>query len=792
MSELNHSQLLVKAIQLVESYDPKKTTVDAHFDECPVSQDKNLDAAARKFLQQVFYGCIRYQKFLKLFVTSFLYKDTGVQRSDQTLYMVLGYLLFFRLEELGAEEFRKFMFCGIGSPPALNAILQYSFSEEDLNKWVKMEWCKIYDIKYIEDEVIGKMQVFKQDPEIIRILADMELKATGVIAKAAAEASGAHLDAMGKKAKALTKCEPFNLTKPKPRLIPLPDDIPREIKALPVPKMINSTSFTAIADERKATLDQQREHVNSKYSSDLEFNFETAKRTGPDEREEIRREVEETRFQECTFQPVISKPYHPVQQIAEVKQNLAGVLREDALVSQKQMKEYKILKNYEEELHDASGFHEWQNEMRYKDHCEEEMRIHKRKVQCQMQKEIAVEARDAYLRSNHIKATYQKSEAKLALAIQEAEQHEKLQDKQQLVNDVIGDRHRPRDAEHAVMEENKKRAENLRKVKEKELEVKKREDEKEMERRKDIIRQIRALERVNATKSVKAFDPMEDPRGGYMEEMSLAELREKLQLMKSQHEKEVLDRREANLEQKSRKQQEFAEKAENLARTRSQAKMEAQERHERLRAKQAEEEKAKAKFHEECILEVAEQRAKKKREKRMEERRLMKELKEISVKQQFLAANADMVEAKGHYEQQKGLQREARVRQDETLMNQALANQVKAQEYKEKVKQKALEREELRVMASNVNKRLAKAKVDDAALKEDIRNACSTAKMLQRMEETKLDTTIGHSSNKYSSHKRIILPSSDDALRRSLSSSEEVLRRSFARSKHNSVAAAES
>merc|ERR1719335_366498 len=275
---------------------------------------------------------------------------------------------------------------------------------------------------------------------------------------------------------------------------------------------------------------------------------------------------------------------------------------------------------------------------------------------------MAVEAHEAHLHKNLLKAKHQKSEMKLALATQDAEQHEKLQEKQQLVHDVIGDRHRPRDAEQAVLEENQKRAEDLHKAKERELKIKKAEDEKEMERRKDIIRQIRALERVSTTK-IKPFDAAEDPRGGYMEEMSLSELRERLQILKSQHEKEVEDRREANLEKKERKQQEYMEKAQNLARTRSQAKMEAQERHERLRAKQAEEEKAKAKFHEECILQVAELRAQKKKEKRMEERRLMKELKEISVQQQFLAASKDMVEAKGHFEQQKGLQREARVRQ---------------------------------------------------------------------------------------------------------------------------------
>merc|ERR1711918_7676 len=110
--------------------------------------------------------------------------------------------------------------------------------------------------------------------------------------------------------------------------------------------------------------------------------------------------------------------------------------------------------------------------------------------------------------------------------------------------------------------------------------------------------------------------------------------------------------------------------------------------------------------------------------------------------------------------QQKGLEREARVKQDEALIKQVLANEVKVREYKERVKQKAKEREAMRAMCCQVDKRLAKAK-------EDIRYACSTAKMLRRMDETKLHATLGHSSNKYSSHKRIVLPTSDEVSGRS-------------------------
>merc|ERR1719207_386369 len=64
------------------------------------------------------------------------------------------------------------------------------------------------------------------------------------------------------------------------------------------------------------------------------------------------------------------------------------------------------------------------------------------------------------------------------------------------------------------------------------------------------------------------------------------------------------------------------------------------------------------------VLRAQEKIERKKRERRAEELRLARELKEISTKRQFLAANAEMVEIKAYEEQQKGLEREARTKQE--------------------------------------------------------------------------------------------------------------------------------
>merc|ERR1712190_35708 len=111
-----------------------------------------------------------------------------------------------------------------------------------------------------------------------------------------------------------------------------------------------------------------------------------------------------------------------------------------------------------------------------------------------------------------------------------------------------------------------------------EADRKRREDEHEMERKRDLIREIRALEKVPVER-FKMFDPAEPPCQGLLEEMSLAELRERLKIAQSQELKEREDKRERQLEKKVEKQQELAEKAETLAKIRDRAKEEAHQRH---------------------------------------------------------------------------------------------------------------------------------------------------------------------------------------------------------------------
>jgi hypothetical protein len=267
-----------------------------------------------------------------------------------------------------------------------------------------------------------------------------------------------------------------------------------------------------------------------------------------------------------------------------------------------------------------------------------------------------------------------------------------------------------------------------------------------------LIRQIRAIERVSVLKA-QLFDPSEPPRKGFMEEMSLAELRERLKMLQAADEKELEDRREKNLERKDMKQSALLEKAQNLSKVRDQARSEANARAERIMAKKREEEEQRERIREQCIIEASEKIALKKKQKREEEARLRRELKEISIKRQFLQANAEMVESKAHGEQQKGLDREARDRQNNLLIEQKKKNDVKAKEQVIRRENRDQYISDLKTIRRDVDARLTQAKADHTALKAEIRSGTLTARTLQKNTENKLAADVGWSANKYSSHR---------------------------------------
>ena len=81
-------------------------------------------------------------------------------------------------------------------------------------------------------------------------------------------------------------------------------------------------------------------------------------------------------------------PKYPAEG-AEVKLNVATVLREDALFKKKQEQEAALIKAYESELRDSTDYYKWQTSMKERDEEAKLLAVENRR------QEMAAAAREA-------------------------------------------------------------------------------------------------------------------------------------------------------------------------------------------------------------------------------------------------------------------------------------------------------------------------------------------------------------------------------------------------------------
>ena len=93
------------------------------------------------------------------------------------------------------------------------------------------------------------------------------------------------------------------------------------------------------------------------------------------------------------------------------------------------------------------------------------------------------------------------------------------------------------------------------------------EAEKEMKRRAELIAHIRALESVPLIHQ-KLFDRTETPGHGILDEMSVAELEERIALMKIERERERMEKQDLIIQEKRQRQEMLTEALDQIARHR--------------------------------------------------------------------------------------------------------------------------------------------------------------------------------------------------------------------------------
>jgi len=546
--------------EVVRTFNPGRTTVDTHTEEY-VAANKVHDADDVRFIQQVMYGCVRYKRLLKIFISSLYFRHGGEsQRSDAQLYTIFGYLAMLRLAELGFADFKALV--QSQESHAMSVFLKFLFNEENLQTWLRPEWLKCYEPAFVDDTLVAKPLVFK--PQVETLLKSLEGAIAAEVAKKEAATAAVKLLGEGKGGRGeFTVAEPFNLHEPKMRTVPMPEEaVDVGFKAVPIPA---STYLDPKKQKDRVELDRRKDanrlEMKAKYAdpSVQPFKLKTLER--PTTLEKVKAQVEASRDAECDFDrrnaPRAVPPPRSKPGSGNVRLNAAAIMREDNLYRKKQEAEAAKLRNYEAELRDASEFDEWQAKMKRRDGDAETEKLERLRMETMLTDEAAKEAKLRVLNEARAAANATKMESNEGLVHQIKESQQVRAAQRALVQDVHSQRERPALAMEEVRMANRANAELMREAQERHAEAIAEERRAEEIRRADLIRQIRALELV-PKKRVVALDPTYVPNNvGVLEQMSLAELRERLVIVEDERKAEEEKRRRAIVSAKRDKEEDL-------------------------------------------------------------------------------------------------------------------------------------------------------------------------------------------------------------------------------------------
>ena len=580
----------------------------------------------------------------------------------------------------------------------MNEFLTYIFDEEILKNLLRPEWIKYYDFNYVDKKIIGGLMKTKL---LIQDLLDFILNKAKVgnisnenIQK---KESQSNEDLLSEKTiedktqqpqklfqnnkKKLTVPEPFNLSENKPRMFQQPIQIPKNFIQKPLPLAdYSKTSLNDIEEKRKDRLNAIKSQVLEKYNKIKPPEFQSEKR--PMNKEKIKEEVEKKIVESLQFNNKYVNPPLDYSKIdADVKYNEAAIIRENYLIEKNRQKEENELKKILIEKKDSKEFDRWQNEMKLKDDIEKEQLIHRRKLELELNREIATNFMKNKIKENQLKNAEHKKQEEINLKNRLIEKEKDILKNKELVKEINKDKEKIIKNKIKLENENKelykrKKAEfnelNLIRIEEKKIEQK---------RRDDLIRQIRELEKI-PVKRTSGFDPTETPGYGILEEMSIVELKERLELQKKFLKDQIEAKREENKLKSEERTEDLIAKANNIAdfrdKLRNQKEIEKKQKRDLLEQKQ----ELFRQMREKNLYELKEKMQNKKDELRKEDEIFQKKIREINLQRQFLQQGRAAVEQKRFKQIEDGMERKVNNRQNQDLIDQYLKEKVDWQNVK--------------------------------------------------------------------------------------------------------------
>ena len=585
----------------------------------------------------------------------------------------------------------------------MNELFTYLFDEDVLKNKLREKWIKLYDFNFVDKDIIGGLLTTKKN--ISDLLTFMYNKATAsnlpVDEKEKEKETSLNPPTIApsttlkttkleetkdekytkettkpKTGKKVTIPVPFNLSENKPRVLQEPMAISNQIKIKPLPLAnYKKTSLKEIEEKRKEQLQIIKENIIEKNKKVKPFDLRTDKR--PTNTEKVREEVENKIKATLQFDNKYMNPIKDFSKCdADVRYNEAAIIREEYLIDKKNKEEEAALNKILVEKKDSKEFERWQSEMKIKDDIIKMQEIEKRKLELELNREVASTYMQRRIQKNQLKAAEHKKQELINMKKKAEEKAEDIKQKKEVIKEIHKEQENVSKQKAQKKKENQELYKN-RKKEYNELNLIAQEEKKILlERRDDLIRQIRELEKLPIRRTT-GFDPTETPGYGLLEEMSLVELRERLALQKRMHLDEIKSKKEENKLRMQERADELVNKAQIIQENRDRLRnMKEVERKAKKDAIIAEKARIKAQ-REKSLFEVKQKIENKKQKLKKEDEIFQKKIREIKLQRQFLQLGRDAVEFKQFKQIEDGVERKINDRQNQDLIDQLALEKIK-------------------------------------------------------------------------------------------------------------------
>jgi len=505
-------------------FNPETNASDSRLQEI-LENNPQLDDSEETFVAEVFSGCVRYHKLLSVTVENF-YLDEGKKmlKKDAYLYRVFAYLAMMRLNDLGFENFEAFVLKE--DTLKMYTFLRFLFDLPKLQSWLKNKWCKIYDQQFVENSVLPNLQDNLDEVHILISRLNDKL----------------HNKPPPKKTSVTTKPQPFKLTQVKPRSVPMPEPIPKVKTTNPIPASIyksprEETEIQKKKEENRKKSEQMLEEVRTLSGNHIR----TEKSIKTQERMDtiIKEGEAQLKFDSYKAKPV---PKKVTENAAPVKLNAATILREDALYAKREEEELKKIVGVLSGEGTDDDFQNWRRERDEEMKREEAERQVRNKMVGLLSYEDAMLAKQKLTENNKQRVKKMKIEADKMLKQFLISQLELEEETRERVLSIQDSHQQTKQAQVKLTEIKRKMVQQVQEESKVLMRIAVEEAQLEMERKMKIIQEIRAFDRTEI--DTQRFVDLTATAGfGFLCEMSIAELRERLVLVKEQRERELEEKR---------------------------------------------------------------------------------------------------------------------------------------------------------------------------------------------------------------------------------------------------------